>query len=55
MDPKENTSTKQTAKKTLVASIVARLLVARQRPSSVDFVGPRCARHNMLYEILSQV
>jgi hypothetical protein len=46
-DLKENNSTKQTAKKTLVTSIVARLLVARQRPSSVDFVGPQCARHNI--------
>jgi hypothetical protein len=46
-DPKENTSTKQPAKKTLVASIVGRLLVARQRPSSVDFAGPKCARHTI--------
>jgi hypothetical protein len=48
-DPKENTSTKQTTKKMLVASIVAWLLVARQHPLSVDFVGPQCARHNINY------
>jgi hypothetical protein len=37
-----------TPKKTAVPSIVACESVATQLPSSVDFVGPQLARHNII-------
>jgi hypothetical protein len=41
-------ASKRTTKKTAVPSIVAFESIATQRPSSVDFVGPQRARHNIL-------
>jgi hypothetical protein len=42
------TSPERTTKKTAAPSIVACESVATQRPSSVDFVGPQRARHNVI-------
>jgi hypothetical protein len=42
-------SLERTRKKTPVASIAALESVATQRPSYVDVVGPKCARHNINY------
>jgi hypothetical protein len=39
----------RTTKKTAVPPIVACESVATQRPSSVEFVGPQRARHNMKF------
>jgi hypothetical protein len=39
-----------TTKKTTVPSIVACESVATQCPSSVDFVGPQCARHTIIFQ-----
>jgi hypothetical protein len=47
-------ASERTTKKTAVPSIFECESVATQRPSSVDFVGPQRARHNILIKVITR-